>query len=156
MRARLVSGTHLAEIAMCAGLGEFLLLGRGEETTGGRRKAKNLAGALEALVGAYFLTCGWPRANKLVEEAVLALPPDGEPHPKTALQELVQRQPGATLEYRVLSVEGPDHMPVFTVGAFVDGCEVARGTGGSKKEAEEDAARKALAAYGWTGPTGSS
>lgn len=148
MRARFVSGSYLAGIALEAGLGDLLLLGRGEETTGGRRKQRNLAGALEAVVGAYFVQHGWSRARELVERTVLkGGVPEIRPDPKTALQELVQRRRGATLEYRVLRVDGPDHMPTFTSGVFIDGEEVARGTGASKKEAEENAARRALELY---------
>ncbi|MBE3518988.1 MAG: ribonuclease III [Firmicutes bacterium] len=148
MRASLVSGQALAAIALRAGLGDLLLLGRGEEMTGGRKRPKNLAGAFEAVIGAYFLQHGWDKARELVEKTVLS----GEPReplqdPKTALQEMVQARPGATLEYRVVNVEGPDHMPTFTTAVFIDGKEVSRATGSSKKESEENAAKEALARY---------
>lgn len=148
MRASFVSGPALAAIASQAGLGDLLLLGRGEEMTGGRKRQRNLAGAFEAVIGAYFLQHGWDRARELVEKTVLrSEPPSALQDPKTALQELVQKKPGTTLEYRVVNVEGPDHMPTFTTAVFIDGKEVSRATGSSKKESEENAAREALARY---------
>ncbi len=148
MRARFVSGPHLAAIALQAGLGDLLLLGRGEEMTGGRKRPRNLAGAFEAVIGAYFLQHGWSRARELLEKTVLTGElPETLQDPKTALQELVQKRPGATLEYRVVNMEGPDHMPTFTTAVFIDGKEVSRAAGSSKKESEENAAREALARY---------
>jgi len=146
MRASLVSGSSLAALALRAGLGDLLLLGRGEELTGGRRRPRNLAGAFEAVIGACFIQHGWDWARELVEKTVLADEPEEiSRDPKTALQELIQRRPGAALEYRVVGVEGPDHMPTYTIALVIDGKEVSRGMGSSKKEAEESAAREALA-----------
>jgi ribonuclease-3 len=145
MRARIVSGSALAAIALEGGLGELLLLGRGEEVTGGRRRPRNLAGAFEALVGACFLQHGWGGARGLVEKTVLSRGfPETLDDPKTTLQELVQKQPGSILEYRVVGVEGPDHMPRFTTAVLINGEEVSRAVGSSKKESEENAAREAL------------
>lgn len=145
MRANLVSGSSLAWVARAGGLGDLLLLGRGEEMTGGRERQRNLASAFEAVVGAVFLEKGWAEAKKLVEETVLSLKMETVPvDPKTLVQELVQRTPGLTLEYKVVGVEGPDHLPTYTVACFVGGKEVSQGQGSSKKDAEENAARSLL------------
>jgi len=145
MRANLVSGASLASIAEAAGLGKHLLLGKGEELTGGRARPRTLAGAFEALIGAVFLSKGWEEARQLVEETVLTAKLDKAPiDPKTLLQEIVQRTPGRSLEYRVVDIQGPDHLPTYTVACFVDGKEISRGRGSSKKKAEEKAARNVL------------
>ncbi len=145
VRAHLVSGETLASLAKEAGLGEHLLLGRGEETTGGRERPSILAGTLEAVTGAVFLNTGWEGALEFVRQ--LLVPRDLSPVPldaKSSAQELVQKTSGATLEYKVLKVEGPDHRPKYTVACLVNGQEISSGTGSSKKEAEENAARSFL------------
>lgn len=145
MRARLVSGSTLAHLADQVGLGKYVRLGRGEDAAGGRRRPRILAGALEAVIGAYYLSCGWDRARVLVEELLETVDLKEVPvDPKTAAQEMVQRIPGATIEYVVVRVDGPDHMPKYTVACVVNGRRVSFGTGPSKKEAEEEAARRFL------------
>ncbi len=151
MRASLVSGASLAALAGTVRLGRHLILGRGEELTGGRKRPRILAGALEALVGAYFIQHGWEASHRLVEDLLLdtelkVVPVD----PKTLLQEIVQRRPGSKLEYVVLDVTGPDHMPEYTVACVIDGRHVSIGKGAAKKEAEEDAARNWLAGNGYS------
>lgn len=145
MRAHLVSGDTLAVVAEQAGLGQHLRLGRGEEATGGRKRPSILAGALEAVAGAIFAEKGWEAALRLVDDLLvpsdlLLVPLDAKNH----AQEVVHRTTGGTLEYRVVNVEGPDHKPWYTVACLVNGEEVSRGTGSSKKEAEENAARTFL------------
>jgi ribonuclease-3 len=148
MRASVVSGQNLAEVALQAGLGDCLRLGRGEEASGGRLRPRLLAGALEAVIGALFVYGGWSEAKETVKEMLLRdLSPgvSGRPaavpvDPKTIVQERVQRVPGRTLDYRVLRVDGPDHSPWYTVSCVVAGVEVSTGQGPSKKDAEEDAA----------------
>ena len=148
MRASVVSGSHLATVALAAGLGERLRLGKGEESSGGRTRPRLLAGALEAVIGAVFVQKGWDASRQLVNDLLLSdcFAREGEaPHPvpvdaKTAVQERVQRTPFNTLEYRVLKVEGPDHSPWYTVACVVGGMVVATGQGSSKKDAEEEAA----------------
>lgn len=152
MRAAVVSGTNLAAVALEARLGERLRLGRGEESSGGRTRPRILAGALEAVVGAVYLTRGWDTARLLVKALLLdgvtahegkapaTVPVDA----KTRVQESIQRTPGKTLEYRVVKVEGPDHSPWYTVACVVDGVEMSKGSGSSKKEAEEAAAEDLL------------
>jgi len=153
MRAAAVSGHNLASVALSAGLGEHLRIGRGEEQSGGRSRPRLLAGALEALIGAVYSARGWDAAYNMVSELLMEpFSKEDGPVPtfvpvdaKTMAQEKVQRQPGTTLEYRVLAVEGPDHSPVYTVACIVGGVEVSRGQGQSKKEAEEAAAAAFLA-----------
>ncbi len=146
MRAQLVSGASLSKLALDVELGRHLLLGRGEATSGGRLRSRNLAGALEAVVGAVYLERGWGPALELVQNLLIPLEfPEVPIDAKTRAQERVQGLSGSTLEYRVMSVEGPDHMPVYTVACVVNGKSVSLGRGRSKKEAQEDAAGKFLA-----------
>ena len=145
MRAHLVSGSALSAIACKGGLGRHLKLGRGEQSSGGRSRPRTLAGAFEAVVGALYLQMGFQDSMEFVRQVVipaggLTVPVDA----KTLLQEQVQREAGGTVEYRVLEVEGPDHLPLYTVSCLINGHEVSRGKGGSKKEAEEDAAGRFL------------
>lgn len=145
MRAHLVSGNALSRVADKGGLGRHIKLGRGERSSGGRSKPRTLAGVFEALVGALYLEKGFQTCLEFVRQAVipqegLTVPVD----PKTSLQEKVQREVDKTVEYRVFKVEGPDHLPLYTVSCLINGREVSRGKGGSKKEAEEDAARRFL------------
>lgn len=144
-RASLVSGASLAEVAKAVELGQHLILGRGENLTGGRCRPRILAGALEAVFGAYFLQHGWERSRKLVESLLLDEEFEVAPiDPKTLLQEILQKRSGVKLEYKVLDVEGPDHRPLYTVACLIDGKQVSTGKGRAKKEAEEDAARNWL------------
>jgi ribonuclease-3 len=146
MRAELVSGASLSRIALDADLGKHLLLGRGEDASGGRMRPRNLAGTLEAVVGAVYLEKGWGTALELVRALLGPMEFSQAPiDAKTQAQERVQQMPGSTLEYRVVSVEGPDHRPVYTVACIVNGKQVSVGRGHSKKEAQEEAARKFLA-----------
>ncbi|MGI6620345.1 MAG: ribonuclease III [Bacillota bacterium] len=151
MRASLVSGTSLAAVAKAVGLGRHLKLGRGEELTGGRERPKTLAGALEAFFGAYFIRHGWDKVRALTEQLLLDTEIRAAPiDPKTMLQEIVQSRPGSKLEYVVVDVTGPDHMPEYTVACVIDGRRVSTGKGSSKKEAEEDAARNWLVRNGYS------
>ena len=151
MRASLVSGASLAAIAKAVELGRYLKLGRGEELTGGRERPRILAGALEAFFGAYFIQHGWRQVCKLVEELLLDTELEVVPvDPKTLLQEIVQSSPGSKLEYVVLQVAGPDHMPEYTVACVINGTQASVGKGSSKKEAEENAARNWLVRNGYS------
>ncbi len=146
MRASLVSGSSLANIAQQVDLGAYLILGKGEEITGGRGRPRILAGAFEAVVGAYFVQHGWEPSRNLVvglllDQEIRTAPVD----PKTLLQELVQRTSGTKLEYKVINVEGPDHRPRYTIACVINGRKVSTGNGRSKKEAEENAAQDFLA-----------
>lgn len=145
MRAHLVSGSALSDLALKGGLGRHLKLGRGEKFSGGRTRPRVLAGAFEALVGALFIQKGFQESMEFVRETVipegiLTVPVDA----KTLAQEKVRAESGGSIEYKVVEVAGPDHKPTYTVVCLVNGIEVSRGKGGSKKEAEEDAAQKFL------------
>ncbi len=145
MRSALVSGASLAQIAQIVDLGAYLKLGRGEELTGGRSRPSILAGALEAIVGAYFIQFGWEQARELVITLLVNEDPSELPvDPKSLLQEFVQKTPGTKLEYRVLSVEGPDHSPYYNIACLINGRQVSTGRGSTKKEAEENSAREYL------------
>ncbi len=145
MRAHLVSGASLADIALKVGLEKHLLLGRGETLSGGNRKPKILAGAMEAFIGAVYLEQGWRKTIDFVKTMVMAyefseVPVDA----KTRAQEKVQKIPGKTLCYETVSVTGPDHTPTYQVALVVDGEKICLGEGHSKKDAEENAAENFL------------
>lgn len=155
-RASLVRGETLAQAARRWGLGRRLLVGRGVETSGGRDQDSVLAAAVEAVIAAVYLDQGLEAAGEFVglhlmdELAALAgsLSQGGPPpeNPKSRLQEYLQGQGRPTPIYRVAHREGPDHCPVFTIEAVVDGQVVGAGRGGKKAEAERAAAESALAA----------
>lgn len=141
MRASMVSGASLAEIARKVDLGRLIYLGRGEEASGGRQRTRILGSALEAVIGAIYLEKGWHSAFRFVGELYEGHEFEGVPvDAKTLAQEMVQRIPGATLDYRVVEIEGPDHKRTYTVACVVNGRDVSLGEGSSKKEAEESAA----------------
>lgn len=150
MRANLVCEPTLAEIALELGLGELLLLGKSQLTTGGKQRPSLLADAVEALLGAIYLWGGLPTARtvywRLFQQPILLLE-RGElwQDYKTRLQELAQKdRPGDALVYQVVSESGPDHDKVFFVALTWGGQTIGRGSGRSKKEAEQMAAKEAL------------
>ncbi|MEW6103229.1 MAG: ribonuclease III [bacterium] len=142
MKANMVSRRQLVQWARNIELGKFLFLSNGEEKTGGRKKTSILAEAIEALVGAIFIDSG-------IENAKLFIMKHIECHKeeildyKSSLQEIVQRKDGSLPIYKLIEKSGQDHKPIFSVSVSVDGM-VEAGKGKSKKEAEEDAARKLL------------
>jgi ribonuclease-3 len=150
MKAALVSTSSLARLAEGLDLGEHLLLGRGEEKTGGRRKQALLADGYEALIAAIYLDGGVDQAvafiakqfEPLVDEAKT---PNAAFHDfKSALQERVQSAGDPLPEYAVVGETGPDHHKTFQVQVRVGGKPLAEAVGRSKKEAEQEAARLAL------------
>lgn len=146
MRASLVREESLALVARQLGLGELLLLGRGEQRGGGRQNASRLADALEAVLGAVLLSCGLSRAQEVVERVLTPLFEQAGAlgrDPKTELQQLFQSRRRVP-QYQVLSVSGPDHARSYEVEVRLDAIPLGRGTGRSKKEAEQAAARAAL------------
>ena len=148
-RASLVSSVALAEIATSIRLGDHLRLGRGEEMTGGRRKASILADALEAVIGAAYLSVGPDAATGLVLRLVgpLVADPDrfgAAMDPKTSLQELSTRI-GKGLPHYIVTDSGPDHSKRFHAIVALGGENVAAGDGTSKKQAEMAAALAAWA-----------
>lgn len=137
----------LADIARTLELGKYIRLGKGEEVTGGRDKNSLLADALEALIGAIYLECGFEKTTSVVrvlikETLESAMAKGAGLDGKTALQELVSSLGKGTLEYLVTE-EGPDHDKNFTAVAMISGEAVAQGIGKSKREAEQSAARSA-------------
>jgi ribonuclease III len=148
-RASLVSSVALAEIAGLIGLGDYLRLGRGEELTGGREKSSILADALEALIGAVYLSAGPDAATAFVLRLIdpLLADPDrfgAAMDPKTSLQELSTRL-GKGLPQYVVTDSGPDHSKRFHAVVAFQGDELASGDGTSKKQAEMAAALAAWA-----------
>ncbi|MCK8823946.1 ribonuclease III [Fuchsiella alkaliacetigena] len=149
MRAVVVSAPILADKARYLDLGRYLLLGKGEEMTGGRDRSSILADAFEALVGSIYLDSGLEVVRRfvlsLLEQDVKEVE-IGEhiQDYKTTLQELIQKSSNARPEYYVIAEEGPDHSKEFTVEVRFDGQLLGRGKGSSKKEAQQKAARDAL------------
>lgn len=149
VRSAVVNQASLAMAARALGLGAHLRLGRGEDQTGGRDKDSLLSDAFEALLGAVFLEGGLRSALKVVERTLgdrlrtLLLDLQGF-DPKSRWQESLQRSGLPPPQYRVVEESGPEHQRHFVVVALVCGQEVARGEGGNRKEAEQDAARHAL------------
>lgn len=162
LKSALVSAENLARVAEQRELGALLLLGKGEENSGGRRKKNILADAVESVMGAYYLDAGWEAART----AILAwlspqefLSRDSGKDPKTALQELCHRLYHEIPRYELLETSGPDHRKHFRVQVVVRSRALAEGEGDSKKAAEQEAAERALrvlakAGEGW--PRGSS
>ena len=147
LRAATVNMLTLADIARELGLGQEILLGRGEELSGGRDKTSILADAMEAVLGAVYLDRGLGAARDLIERlfwprmAAYARG-EGDRDYKTGLQELAAQDVGTIPQYRVVE-EGPDHAKEFTATVFIGGEPYGSGDGRSKKEAEQHAAREA-------------
>jgi ribonuclease-3 len=123
-------------------IGRYLLLSKGEDETGGRRKISIVAEAVEALIGAIFLDRGMDAARTFVKRWIADKEIEEFDH-KSTLQEIAQREFGTVPQYKVCMKEGPDHMPRFKIEVKV-GDIIALGEGGSKKEAEQNAASSAL------------
>ena len=148
MRADMVCERSLADVAEKINLGEHLLLGHGEERFGGRTRASILADAVESLIAAAFLDGGMEAARKFIDRFILVAVPVKKLHNvdyKTALQELVQQKKDQTISYCLVAETGPDHDKQFQVEVSLNGTVVGMGVGTSKKRAEQDAARVAIA-----------
>jgi len=149
MRAAVVDEQGLSEIARALDLGSLLRLGRGEELTGGRRKASLLADAMEAVIAAVYLRSGFDAVLVIVDRFMgeaFARAASGtlDRDFKTQLQELAQSRMRATPRYRVVAEHGPDHSKTFEVETDLRGEVVGHGAGRSKKDAEQAAAKLAL------------
>lgn len=147
MRADMVCEQTLAAAANRIGIGEHLLLGHGEEQGGGRSRNSILADAMESVIAACFLDGGIEAALKVVQKFILVEVPVRKMHNvdyKTQLQELVQQKKNQVLTYTLVGQSGPDHDKQFDVEVSLNGNAVGRGTGSSKKRAEQDAARSAI------------
>lgn len=151
LRASLVCEQSLAKLAKEIGADKKIMLGKGEELSGGRKRASILSDAFEAVLAAIYLDGGMTAARKwllkLMEED-LRLAADGKTYHdyKTMLQEVVQKR-GGIVHYETVSEKGPDHRKDFTVELFINGQSVASAKGFSKKAAEQHAAEKALALF---------
>jgi ribonuclease-3 len=157
LRAATVNMITLADVARDLGLGEEILLGRGEELSGGRDKTSILADAMEAVLGAVYLDRGLEAARQLIERVFWPRMEayargEGDRDYKTGLQELAAQDLGSVPQYRVTE-EGPDHAKRFTATVFLGGQAYGNGSGRSKKEAEQRAAREAYARLMAEGPT---
>lgn len=146
LRASLVCEQSLARCAREINLGEYLLLGRGEDLTGGRERDSILSDAWEAIIGAMYLDGGFTSAKEFILKHVLK---DMEHKKlfydsKTILQEVIQNQYKKSLHYTLLSEDGPDHNKVFTVQAYMNETPLMVGKGRTKKAAEQEAAYQSL------------
>jgi len=147
VRAAVVNARVLADIAVELGIGDVLLLGKGEEASGGRTKASILADAVEAVIGAVYLDAQWPAAEPLVLRLLgdridhAAAEPDDYDH-KSRLQELTVRNGEGTPRY-VVAGTGPDHDRHYLAEVYIGGVRWGEGRGSSKKDAEQEAARTA-------------
>lgn len=153
LRAAIVCESSLARVSAELELGRCLSMGKGEERSGGRERPSILADAFEALLGAVYLDRGLEWAAAV---AIRCLKPviddvmEGrlERDYKTELQELVQQHSGETVQYMIIKEDGPDHDKIFTAGVLYRGCMSGTGSGRSKKDAEQQAAKVALARLG--------
>jgi ribonuclease-3 len=148
-RAVIVCEQSLARLARLMGLGDYILLGKGEAASGGRERASLLADAVEAIIGAIYLDSGFVVVsqfvlNQFANELALIGRGDYVKDYKTLLQELVQRDGDQKIQYEVLAASGPDHSKTFEVAVLVNGAKLGAGIGKNKKEAEQNAARQAL------------
>jgi ribonuclease-3 len=148
LRTHLVRRDTLARAGRQLGLGQDLLLGRGEEAGGGRDRPTNLAHVYEAVVGAIFLDGGLQAARRFVRSSLgedfKSISERALIDPKSRLQEISQSRYQTTPIYRLVEAEGPDHARQFTVEVTVDGQALGKGSGPSKQQAEKEAAQEAL------------
>lgn len=156
MRADVVCERALARYAVKIGLGQFLLLGHGEEKNRGRERRSIIADAFEATLAAMYIDAG--EAGKtavsrfvlpfIKEELKNIVGSDIAQDYKTHLQQFVQQSEGERLEYETVGESGPDHKKTFEVVAKLNSNTIGRGTGGTKREAEQNAAKQALELFG--------
>ncbi len=160
LRAAVVNERPLADLARRFRLGELLLLGRGEESSGGRTKSSLLANAFESMIAALFLDAGFDRTAAFIRELFAPLIGQGADSVlyqdfKTAVQEVCQVRFRDVPRYLVLSETGPDHDKRFETGLVIGERVIATGTGRNKKEAEQQAAKAALERLDALPPDGS-
>ncbi|MBP5245391.1 MAG: ribonuclease III [Clostridia bacterium] len=153
IRAGIVCENALYEYAKEIDLGSFLLLGKGEENTGGRERKSILADAFEATIAAIYLDGGFEKAREYVLPFISAaaekLIGNGSTEDyKTVLQKFIQQGRGDILEYTTVSESGPSHNKIFEVQVTLNNNVIGRGSGYSKREAEQQAAKEALSLFG--------
>ncbi|OGV51433.1 MAG: ribonuclease III [Lentisphaerae bacterium GWF2_52_8] len=149
MRSALVKQEALAIYARGIGLGDFLMMGRGELESGGHCRESTLSDAFEALLGALYLDAGLQTTKDFIIQLMAKEYPDPtqclcDLNPKGALQEYTQKHHNATPRYDVVDLSGPDHAPSYTVAVFLNGNKLGSGTAPNRKSAESAAAREAL------------
>ena len=161
MRSRLVSRDGLKMHAERLDLGQHLMMGRGEEASGGRERISSLADAYEALIGAIYLDSDYVTVRRIVLtearqdlEALDVDPPDA--NPKGRLQEILQAISPVSPSYPIIAAEGPEHQKKFVARVTWNGLELGEGRGRSKKDAETAAAKDALGKQLWLPPDGRS
>lgn len=154
-RAAIVCEPALARIARELGIGEYLLLGKGEAASGGRERISILADAFEAIIGAIYLDAGFAAASRFVltrlqDNLTLVAQGNYAKDFKTLLQEVAQRSGDCKITYEVIGESGPDHSKLFKVAVSVNADRLGVGSGKSKKEAEQNAAEQALQQFNMT------
>lgn len=149
IKSAVVSEEMLYKVALEINLGEYILLGKGEEKSGGRERVSILANTVESLIGAMYLDCGLKKTKKftldLFKKHIANI--DKRPSlrdPKTSLQEIVQKKYKTKPEYKVIDETGPDHHKQFTVQLTINKNFIVKATGSSKRKAEIEAAAKAV------------
>lgn len=153
-RSALVNADTCASIASNLGVNDLLLLSKGESKDTGRARQYILANTLEAIIGAIYLDQGYERSKYFIEENFIPLidkitKEGSHIDAKSLFQERAQEFLGITPIYKTVKESGPDHDKVFTVALFVGSQEVSNGSGKSKQDAEQDAAKKALVINNW-------
>lgn len=153
-RSALVKGKNLAKVSKGLNLGQFLLLSRGEDLSGGREKEYILANTCEALIGAIFLDQGFETANQFILKHIVVMLDEIiakglNIDAKSRVQELAQDKFSLTPTYELVSEEGPDHDKKFVMGIYFGKRLAGEGQGASKQEAEQAAAQNAMQKEGW-------
>ena len=148
LRSELVCEQSLHRVAQELSISDYMRLGRGEEHSGGRQRKSVLADMVEAVIAAIYLDAGLERAKQFILDVLLSHAEIGEEHrsvdSKTELQELVQQDGECTIRYEEVSESGPDHNKTFTFRVLINDVPSGEGTGRTKKEAEQQAAARAL------------
>ena len=144
LRQKLVREEKLAQAAQGIGLGDYLLMDKSCQNNGGRQNPSVLCDAFEAVLAAIYLDGGLDAARAMVEKLIGDCSETGENDAKSALQEYLQGRGKPMPAYQTVGEEGPPHSRIFTAAVLIQGREAARGTGTSKKRAEQEAARAAL------------
>lgn len=152
-RSALVNARMLSEVGRKLGLGNYLLLSKGEEATGGRDRQYLLANTFEAFLGAIYLDSGLEPAEKFIHKELLPklteiIDTKAYKDFKSAFQELSQEKLNITPSYKVIEEAGPDHDKIFSVGVFLNEKQAGEGKGKSKQIAEQAAAKAAISAFG--------
>lgn len=153
LRAAIVCESSLHEFGKTFELGDMLLMGKGEKNTGGNKRPSSIADGVEAVLAAHYLDGGIDAARGFIIDFIKRkceeiTSSDKVVDYKTALQEIVQKNPQETLQYRLKSEMGPDHDKVFVVEVLINSNVIAQGEGKSKKSAEQNAAEKAMELMG--------